>query len=667
MMSRYTSTVFEILQYYAEMDENVTNINDMTAISARTLFSNAPLNVLSETARENFITQFTLHYLKDELGFETLTLWQLALAEKLYNNADYINAVYENLKKQAYSEYAKRNNISNGTRSRIGTYKDIRTDDLNTDSVSSNNSNSKSSRDNTGSRVSDGYNNNVQTNDLTSNSSNSNFSNAKTTRDNTGSQSTDGFRNNLQTNDLRNTSTENGLNIQSKTGSDVTRDRGTQTNDNNLTDRTVHDTTDRSNYNSQNQLLHATEDRTSYGSVDTQSFGSTKEFLENNKHTEKNIKIYDVVSEKSFENREQEKTFTDRQNEKSFSGTATDTNDSRTDKNGLGLTFDSPQGSLDELRDPGGTPGEGNAGKGIAYAAGQSYNYFSSAAENDESAWNHSTNTKSFDNYKEITKDTGSEKLVDKGKEITTDKYNIDGTTKKDEHEVTNRFVGQTVEITDTAPDGTTQTRYLNGDVTVNGGSDVNRKTGTDTLSKTGTDTDSKTGYDETIRTGNDTTTRTGNTMRLDNLDHTTEYGSAVNDSRNMTTDQVQTGTVSDNSIDTSRTVDDLHEVSNNENNSLNVDTSQTKGTISDIGANGSRTTDDLHEISNNENNSLNVGNIKSTGTVQNDRNNSDFDVSDVKDDSEEFKINFLQWTMQPRLMDKIWEIFDDLFMWLLN
>lgn len=589
-MSRYTSTVFEILQYHATPQENVANIADMTAISTRTLFANAPLNVLSETARANFITQFTLHYLTDELGFETLVLWQLKLAEKLYNNSDYINAVYDNLIRQAYSEYTSRNVKSNGTRSTVGTAKDVRVDDITVDNTS---------------------------NGVTNNTS---------TRDNTGSQGTTAFNSNEQTNDLTDTVRETGTDTQAKSGTDISSDTGTQTNTNNLTDTQTYNSTDTQNYNSQNQTTHNTTDTRTLNLTDTQGYDSAQEVLANNTRTEKATKLYTIENEKSFDNRQREKSFTNREHEKSYVGTTTDTLTARTDTNSMGLTFDTPQGTLDDLRNPGGIPGSSSGGttvgKGIDYATGQDYNYFSAAAENDGSTWNSSTNTKSFDGYKETGKETGTETESELGKEIDKQKFNIDGTTNKDELAVESKFGSNTT---------TRGTKTYDGDVTFKSGEDSLARTGTDTLGRTGTDTDNKTGYDSLAKTGSDTLTKTGTSSREDNLTHLMTYDNATTDTKNLTTTGTKTGTVSNTGVSNNLVTDDLHE------------TAQSNG----ITSNNSQS--------------------KSTGTVTNDNTRSDFVNSDDNVDDEMFKVNFTQWLTQNSLLDKVWEIFDDLFMILYN
>lgn len=104
-MAEYTQSIREILQMNKLPEESLLNISDVNVIAKRTLFAEAPVNVIDTAYREHFITGFTLHFMNDELGLETLPLWQIALAEKLYNNSDFINGIYGNLDKQLFSNY----------------------------------------------------------------------------------------------------------------------------------------------------------------------------------------------------------------------------------------------------------------------------------------------------------------------------------------------------------------------------------------------------------------------------------------------------------------------------------------------------------------------------------------------------------------------------------
>ena len=93
-MANYTMTLMEILQQNMKPGMSLNNINDVYELASTCLFNNTPVNVINDEYRQNFIIGFTLHFLKDEIGLETLPLWQIALTEKVVNNAAYINNFY---------------------------------------------------------------------------------------------------------------------------------------------------------------------------------------------------------------------------------------------------------------------------------------------------------------------------------------------------------------------------------------------------------------------------------------------------------------------------------------------------------------------------------------------------------------------------------------------
>lgn len=118
-MANYTQSIREILQMNKLPDENITDINVISAISQRTIFDGTMVNVIDEKYRQNFITGFTLKFFNDELGLETLPLWKIALSEKLINNGSYINSIYENLDKQIFSQYRVKKSTDDMTVSEI--------------------------------------------------------------------------------------------------------------------------------------------------------------------------------------------------------------------------------------------------------------------------------------------------------------------------------------------------------------------------------------------------------------------------------------------------------------------------------------------------------------------------------------------------------------------
>lgn len=60
---------------------------------------------LKEDYRDLFATMFPLHYFSDEIGQETVTLFKFHLMATIFNNANYINTLFDNLDKNALRQY----------------------------------------------------------------------------------------------------------------------------------------------------------------------------------------------------------------------------------------------------------------------------------------------------------------------------------------------------------------------------------------------------------------------------------------------------------------------------------------------------------------------------------------------------------------------------------
>lgn len=591
-MARYTEYVYEILQKAALEDEDISNITDMTAVSERTLFKNAPLNVLSDLARSNFVTQFTLHYFKDELGLETLTLWRMALAEKLYNNSDYINAIYENLARQAYSEYESSGRVSNGTRTSVGKASDL------------------GHREGT----------NLQT------EKEINERNLQTA--NTGTKKDVSISNERQVNDLSDVVRDTGTDTTAKTGSDRTVSDTGNTRTDNLSESFQHghvegrniDINERTTYNSNDtHSYNNVLDTTTYGKVQTEGFnnyqteteyGKITNDIKNSKQERSNTSKYDVKNTKTIKGEYSEQT------------------EGRNDHNGMGFNFDTPEGSLDDLRDPGGVPGDSGVGVGVDYANGQSYNYFSNASESDTTDRQSSTITHKYPSE--------SGKVYT---EETTENHNIAGDN--------NSFDRETVEF----KAGSSDTQYggnaYKGDISALSGKDTETKTGSrsdtssgsDSTSRNGSEGNARSGYDDLDKSGSDTLTHSGTDIRSNtgtqkNAGHNEEsvsFGNTLTETKNLTSETVRTGSVDNTGTHSNISTDDL----------MKAETGSTASERKGTGA-----------------------------TVDNERNDHEDSRNDIdhrSDDMRRYKIDFLAWASQNNYMDKVWKIFDDLFMWLHN
>lgn len=116
-MSKYTQTISSILRENARPGEDVNDIYDICDIAKRCLFDGYGIQSVPQLYRDRFITGFSLHFFNDEIGMETLPLFKMGLADKLYNNGEYIGEIFGTLDKQLFSDYRTRatNGAGNST------------------------------------------------------------------------------------------------------------------------------------------------------------------------------------------------------------------------------------------------------------------------------------------------------------------------------------------------------------------------------------------------------------------------------------------------------------------------------------------------------------------------------------------------------------------------
>lgn len=134
-MSKYTRSIRTILQQNAG-NNDISTISGIYNVASDVLFPTDAINVINQQYRQPLIVGFTLHYLNDEIGLETLPLWRMALSEKLYNYGSYINDIYTNLDKQVFADYRVRNVNASGSnqviRTGTGTVTDEKDEDTTT-------------------------------------------------------------------------------------------------------------------------------------------------------------------------------------------------------------------------------------------------------------------------------------------------------------------------------------------------------------------------------------------------------------------------------------------------------------------------------------------------------------------------------------------------------
>jgi hypothetical protein len=287
-MGAYTQSIREILQMHKTSSQSLMNVQDVHDIAAAYLFDEIPVNVISAEYLDAFITGFTLHFINEELGLETLPMWKIALNEKIYNNGGFINLIFENLDKQIFADYKVHLVTSQDTHSNTklgtGTLTNQREEDTTTD-VTDNITHSETASSTIENEVrGTGTIQNTKTGSDTISHTGTDET-AKTGTDTTGKTGTD-------------TSAKSGSDILAQTGTDASAHTGTE------------------------------------GNVGT----NTSQTL--------------------------------------------NTGTTGTDHNSQQINSDTPMGSLQNLRTPG-----GNAkGTGVNYVNGQTYNYMTSAAEFDESS-----------------------------------------------------------------------------------------------------------------------------------------------------------------------------------------------------------------------------------------------------------------------------------------
>jgi len=132
-MASFTQSIREILQANKTAQQDLANVNDVYDIASACLFDKMPANVISSEYRQQFITGFALHFFNEEIGYETLPLWKIALNEKIYNRGSYINKIFENLDKEIFADYRVKQTETSGehsdTKKGAGTVSNERNDD----------------------------------------------------------------------------------------------------------------------------------------------------------------------------------------------------------------------------------------------------------------------------------------------------------------------------------------------------------------------------------------------------------------------------------------------------------------------------------------------------------------------------------------------------------
>lgn len=185
-MAKYTISIREELQRNAGTSD-IRDLNVLLPVAKATLFGNY-INVLSDQYRDKFALGFALHFFNDEIGLETWTAWQMALAEKLVNNKEYIERMYGLLDKNIFSNYHVRKSNTDSITS--GTADTTSKNTATTDNTHSDNNtvdvNGTAQRKESGTDETTGSTNNTTTNDLTQTTNGSSDTNTNGTTTNSG-------------------------------------------------------------------------------------------------------------------------------------------------------------------------------------------------------------------------------------------------------------------------------------------------------------------------------------------------------------------------------------------------------------------------------------------------------------------------------------------------
>lgn len=136
-MSRYTQSVKSIIMENMQPGESISNINDILACAKRCIFDVQNLQGMLGDNTDRFELGFVLHFFNDEIGLETPFLWKMGIVEKVYNNNEYINSIYEALENQILADYNTRvvegathdSIVDAGTIANTGTVENAKTGD----------------------------------------------------------------------------------------------------------------------------------------------------------------------------------------------------------------------------------------------------------------------------------------------------------------------------------------------------------------------------------------------------------------------------------------------------------------------------------------------------------------------------------------------------------
>lgn len=609
-MASYTIAIHDILSEHAE-DLSLRDVTNIYNLGASYVFGPA-LNVVNADYRVTFVVGFVLHYMWDEIGQNNLSAFQLSLMEKLFNNKDYIDLIFENLDKQIYDTYKVHITDANGQKNKTGSKiedgTDLNTKNL-TDTTTRNSTDQNRTTLNTQEAVSgnvrdtlSGTDTSTTTTDIDTSSSGSD-SLSRTGTDTLAKSGSDVISTeaNNTTTQTGQTTTENST-TDSVTGQITDTLGATNTQTNNLTtelQRTGSNT---------NLTAHNTTNTTTSTDDSTQTFDNVRDVSTNNLvYTDAQSTTGSISDTTSFNDRERETNEWDATRTRSVSQLADTPQNGLTGSDVIGSSSGSIMGNI--------------SGSGSEYLTQATITDFESAGENHPK---HSSIT-----------DSGSET-----NQRTFNNYGVSTTHTPD----ANR---------------NTVTNVRSGSISSDSDSEnISQLTGTETQTLTNNTTDTQTNIGTITSADTGTNRRTSSTT--DNTQSESEVNSSINGSDVI--DQTTTTEYGSSSVDTKALLDTstygkiisedgtvTNEVEYGKVNRKDLDTSTAQtGTVTDVLTRSG--SDALTHTG--------------TDTLKTDKETTTTDTeSDNKHiNEEEITMSYETLIASTSLLNKVWELFDPLF-----
>ena len=598
-MANFTQSVREIIQQHAD-GQDLSTIEGIYEVGAP-IFFGSEMNVISNEFRERFEKGFLLKFFNDELGYETFPLWRIAFQEKIFNNAEYINLIYDTLDKQIFADYKVRKKNTEEA-SRLVT-------DVNGRSVN----------------TTDG--NVVNTNAGTTNETNSNTNVLGEQTHDSSANTVEGKGSIVDSKTGTEKLTGTGAVVNQRSGSDIDSTTGTDKSTregNRIGNRSIMENTEimGSETDTANRSLADNMSKTGYDLRDVNDDGSS--------HRDGSMSLIrggqDTINDTLTRSGKEK----NKMNYNSASEQKGEMKDSRTQTgaikdNSFNVAYDTPMGELSNMRE--GPGAEYIQAHEAGPSSGQGSDLISNAAFKYMSAASEQGATRAFDNYKDENK-----------KSFTGYKQERSG---YDEQE--RSFENREDEDTRTTLYGSNQSQGQSEDMS------TDRHT-TDQMNYNSQATTTRSGKDVMVHEfnnrhnarqtdGNDQQTYGEHDVNERDMQREMTYGSNTTEERNLQDEKSY-----DTDITRERDTLDI----TNSNSVGNRDVTQTD--------NGNRNVQD------------NSTSVTDTDTTVTDENTSNTDQTGAKsnvEDEVDYNVNLEMLYRSMPLLNKVWDIFEDLFMFI--